>query len=685
MLNRILPCATLIVLVSVFAGDKTPPPPMPPLKEAIRPRDGEYGPEKWTWDSVSNVVDPVTGETLFIGGRVGGVEKGHIGHWALSADGKSWRELTGTSAVLDPMKELALAARAPAKLGQATARRTFYAALDAEKEAASVTDEPARLIADALKRAENLRDALDAAHPSEQEIESIARAKVKVAQALGGLGAARDGFALGKLDAALLRNCFEAQWALDEAVDCLASEPGPREAAAVGVDLESKRVIVFGGNHGDYALSDTWLYDCAAKTWRQLWPTRAPSARFRAELAWDAETKSLRLKGGQAILNKMEYQKGEMPVPAGEWRFDLQKLDWIGDGGVEPGTRIYRTIVPAYNPLAFDAAPRGERRVVDEFIKQMPANTWVKIPAQPVAAAERDWGNAIFDPESDCIYRWTGGHCADPSNGMSTYHLAINRWSQPFVPEILLGRKGMSFNGRPDCANHTYLHCGYDTVSKRMVCVAMGGTGIFNPEIGDFEATIAHPFNRYIYETCSIGTPHGFVVWTRNYFGTLDVKAREWKKLPVSGKLPGPQCDGSCLCYDLSRDALWLTSFLGYQKPSGNIWRYDMKQGVVTALDPANSEICKIKGFNSEIRESVYIPGADIVLYNNFVNGKEVAYDCAKNAWVLLNIQGKQERQGTVSDTLIFDAKRGVVWDLNSYKTIYAMKVDAGTLERSAQ
>jgi hypothetical protein len=264
---------------------------------------------------------------------------------------------------------------------------------------------------------------------------------------------------------------------------------------------------------------------------------------------------------------------------------------------------------------------------------------------------------------------------------MSTYHPAINRWSIPYVPEILLGRKGMSFNGRPDSANHTYLHYSYDPASKRLICVATGGTGIYNPDTGDFESTIAHPFNRYIYEACSAGSPKGFVFWGRGYFGVLDAKKKEWTKMPVKGALPAPQCDGSAFCYDSKRDALWLTSFLGYQKPSGNIWRYDMKTGAVEAMNPANADaIGKAKGFNGEIRESVYVPEADIVLYNNLVQGKEVAYDCAKNRWVVTNIQSKLERQGSVSDTLVYDAKRGLVWNLNAYKKIYVLKIDPKSL-----
>jgi len=676
---------TWITILLLAVGGQTPPPtPMPPITKAVRPRDGEYGPEKWTWEATASVQDPVTKETLFIGGRVGGVETGHVGHWALGADGKTWRELKGASSILDPLRAKAIAARTPAKLGEAAARNVFYAALDPTKESDALRGEPVRQLEKALKLAAALQAALEGARSGGWEGEGVARARVRTTRAVEDLTAAHAGLARGTIDAALLKRCFDAQWALDEAADCLASSPGPREFPSIAADPDSRCVVVFGGLHGDYARSDTWIYDCGAKQWRQVWPATAPGARFRATFSRNAEKNVLVLSGGQTILNKMVYQQGEMDAPKGAWEYNVKERTWSGDGGGEPGSRIYRTIVPSYDPRWYDAAARGDRAATDAWIAKLPANTWVAVPDPPAPAAERDWGTAVFDPERDRIYRWTGGHCADPANGMSTYHPAINRWSTPFVPEILAGRKGMSFNGRPDCANHTYLHYAYDPVSKKVVCVATGGTGIFNPDVGDFEASIAHPFNRHIYEACAAGTSRGVVFWGRGFFGVLDVKSGEWSRLPVQGPLPQPQCDGSAFCYDSRRDALWLTTFVGYQKPSGNIWRYDLKTGAVAALNPANADtIGKAKGFNSEIRESVYIPGADIVLYNNLVQGRQVAYDCAKNRWVVTNLRCGLERQGSVSDTLTYDARRGLVWNLNAYKRIYVLRLDPKSLTLS--
>ena len=173
------------------------------------------------------------------------------------------------------------------------------------------------------------------------------------------------------------------------------------------------------------------------------------------------------------------------------------------------------------------------------------------------------------------------------------------------------------------------------------------------------------------------------MLWSRGgKMFTFDHAAREWHPFAVTGKMPAPVTDGSSFCYDSKRDALWMASFLDYQKPSGNIWRLDLKTGTVAAMNPSNAAtLGTAKGFHSEIRESIYLPPADLVLFNNFTAGRHIAYDPNANRWVTLAIAQNLERLGTVSDTLTWDAKRGLVWNLNSYKAIYVLRPDARMLE----
>jgi hypothetical protein len=375
-------------------------------------------------------------------------------------------------------------------------------------------------------------------------------------------------------------------------------------------------------------------------------------------------------------------------LPADEWLFDAKSGEWSCEGdsaklGVPPGTRLYRTVVPAYGPCWYDAAPPGDPKATADWLAALKANAWAEVPMPERSCPERDWGTATYDPDRDQIYRWTGGHCADPSNIVSTYHPGINRWSIGYVGEIY--GKGMSFNGRPDCLNHTYLHMAYDPVSKCLVASTTAGTCVYDPDIRDWVSSADQPYNHHIYETCTVSTPRGVVVWTPGFFGLFDAREKAWKPLPVNGKLPRSCTDGSALVHDPKRDVLWMATFLGYQKASGQIWRYDMKSGEVQALTPAGQEtIGKGRGFDKEIRECVYLPKLDLVLFNNFVADREVAYDPEKNRWVLLGI-AKAGNLGTVSIGLVYDTRRDLVWGMSNYKHIYVLKIDPATVSVSDQ
>lgn len=692
---RNLKLLIVAVLACAALAAQKPAGPMPPVE--IRAKGGEYGPEKWSWEGVAVVADPVNHETLYLGGRCGGAEFGTLGNWALADDGKTWREVRQTNAVLDPLRGKILAARRLARDAEAGARNLFYAGMDSAAQAQAVKRDPLKRIGDSLKSSQETHDALQSAQPVLADAEAIGHARPLLEKAIVNLKAAARAFADGSLDAAALKHCFDAQWALDEAADCVASSPGPRVGAFTAYDPARQSILLFGGSHGDYVMSDTWLYDCKAQSWRQCFPAAAPSPRAfsavpildekkqpAAQIHYDETRKKIILSGGVTLLNKMVYQNGFTPLPSDEWSFDTETGEWAAAGeplkrSTEPGSRFYRTVVPAYDPTWFDGAPRGDAAATSRWLVELIPNTWTKVPVPDRPAVERDWGTARYDPDRDQIYRWTGGHQADPSNAMTTYHPALNRYSIGYVPEIY--GKGMSFNGRPDCLNHTYLNWDYDPVSRCVVCVTMGGTGVYNPDRQDWDFSIAQPFNHHIYLTCTVSTPRGVIVWTPGFFGVMDVAKRQWTKLPVTGTLPRSQTDGSALTYDGKRDCVWFFSHTDYQKPSGQVWQYDLKTGIVKATDPAGRAPFAARKGLTEIRECAYLPTADLVLLNNFSNGKEVAYDPAANRWVLLPIRQNQERLGSVSDTLVYDSRRDLVWNLNSYKAIYVLKLDRSKME----
>ena len=655
------------------------------------------------------VPDPLNKEILLLGGFAGGMERGSVGNWALSLEQGEWRRLTTQSVSRELQDTLEAASRQ--KDAVAAARNAYYAALPAADSTVSA--------------------------------ESIAKAE-------------------------------DVFWRLDEKAAALATEPTPRYAPTVGYDPERKLFVLFGGDHGDYVLADTWLYDPAKRAWRQFRSKSVPEARCGGQMVWLPKARKLALLGGNTALHKLTYQNFLQPCSPDVWLFDSESgwqlavkageevkvktkdnfplfmnlnpvvcladdtLVALAVGGnyyrdymvsstwmvrVEapppaPATgepapvRFYRSVVPEYNPQWYDAAPRGSREEVDSMLAAMPANHWVEVPKPPATCGETSWGTALFDPGRDQLYTWSGGHCADPSDAVHTYHVAINRWSIGYIAGGI--GKGTLFTGRPDCLNHTYKNFAFDPVSKLIVAPHQAGTHVYDPDARDWTRfTREQPFGYETYTTKCVGTPRGVVAWTgggmegtrtQPFFGLFDAKAIKWTPLPVKGAMPKVvHGDENGLTWDSKRNVLYLHSSEGYGKMGGEVYRYDFETGAVEPLRPKNAAM--VEGDERlRPRETCYVPPLDMVLLGiGFLNGKQAAYDCANNRWVRLGIpkaslqaergaDGKwsftkrssketERHVGSITFSPVWDAKRGVLWAPSCYRSMFVLKLDPRTLD----
>jgi N-acetylneuraminic acid mutarotase len=103
---------------------------------------------------------------------------------------------------------------------------------------------------------------------------------------------------------------------------------GPKELACVAVDDESQRVVVFGWG-------DMWAYDPSADTWEEMKPETAPSERYAALMAHDAESDRIVLFGG-----------GLSPTNCDTWAYDHNTNSWTKmQPEVSPPQRGYHNMV----------------------------------------------------------------------------------------------------------------------------------------------------------------------------------------------------------------------------------------------------------------------------------------------------------------------------------------------------
>jgi len=299
----------------------------PPTKaDGVLP--GEYNPTMSLMEGATIVHDPIHHQLLLLGGRTGNADDGFVGHWSFSLEDRQWRELRVHSAVLDPLRERCLAIRRPGRDGLAALRNLWYQP-DSASTSSAAWRRAIDLLNDAARHAATAAAALETARADGWQAEAIRRAAELVAPAAAQLQSAHESMNDGELNPALILRVSDAVWDFDEAADLLRAMPGPRMYASAAYDPQRQCIVLFGGDHGDYLLSDTWIYDCRQQSWRQVFPRRVPEARRGAgNMDWLPRSKQLFLAGGESYVPKFIYFRRPPRQLHDVWIFDSSSQCW---------------------------------------------------------------------------------------------------------------------------------------------------------------------------------------------------------------------------------------------------------------------------------------------------------------------------------------------------------------------
>ncbi|HOD80426.1 MAG: hypothetical protein BWX88_01089 [Planctomycetes bacterium ADurb.Bin126] len=310
------------------------------LPEELRAQAGERTPENSPLEGESSIfpagltghlcfLDPVNREVHLVGGSAPGFKEGHIGNWVYSLAHNRWgRSEAGTAAGRALRGELQTLHLAQKDL-VAAARNVFYSGLPAEREAAAVRSVLAAAQTDLAKRVETVAEK----RRIEGERAGIAADSLQVAMCLcagayEGASAASRGWSSGTLNAALIAQAESASWRLDEAADALAAEPTPRRDASGLYDPHHRQYVLFGGDHGDYLLGDTWIYDCSKRAWRRMWPKVSPPGRCDVQTFYLPAAKKIAFVAGTTYPTKMIYQRLSQKIPPEVWLYDPAANEW---------------------------------------------------------------------------------------------------------------------------------------------------------------------------------------------------------------------------------------------------------------------------------------------------------------------------------------------------------------------
>lgn len=512
-------------------------------------------------------------------------------------------------------------------------------------------------------------------------------------------------------------DCASRQWNEAEAV----LSPSPRLGQG-SLALKGK-VYVVGGFEPRGSMSycgslwnrlpiDIWEYSIGSNKWSYL----KAGEEKKAETGMQPTIK-LTLANEDKTLNwqadVLSYGKKIKEITG---TFELPGID-IGTEktGVMAGTLKVREL--GFDPSWYENVPAVDEKAFQEKLKNIPVNKWFNV-TPPVLHVNRDWGTTILDTHRDQLLHWAGGHSSHCGTDVAHFSLATGRWHILYTPELPF-EYCYSNDGAPcppmtikPWGPHSYLSYAYDAITQKMIWAGShGSTRITNPfGLWTYDPETyewSNPqwkinggnFDVERHKTCMVSTPFGIAVWADKRGGSGGqtglwlASGKEKVFEPIIATDPKDSTtlpfssfgDGHGATYDSKRNLVYLMNFV--QKTNKNkIWAIDLKSKVVTILEPKNSD--KFAMEVSMARECTYIPEYDIVIVTTRPQ-KTLIYDCDKNEWHEMAEPGVLDNKNVaipgygVSTGVEWDAKRKLLWLVQTNGAVYTMRLDMEKIEYS--
>jgi hypothetical protein len=509
---------------------------------------------------------------------------------------------------------------------------------------------------------------------------------------------------------------------LEGAAEMLDAEPPPRALSPIVYEPKRGVYVLFGGDHLDYLMNDTWVFDPKQRRWLERHPSAGappPRANHTLEAPGDG---TVVVSGGYAYASNTDYCGGQyVDLDDGKWEYHVPADHWSPDSGnTSSNIRTYRAgpFRPKYfllrrppegvaPPYGLQVGPLPDAAAQEKVLASLPINQWILLEPPRVPRLNRDWGTVRLDPDHDMILVWSGGHSAHGGTDVLHYHLSTNRWELPYPVEFPLGQlyantrypDGFNFNRRPWVTGHTYQSYEYDPLSKRLLFTGRPTyTYLYDPEVAEWVGRAGKPpdmiYNSCFYTLTLCATPRGVICWgqgprrERGRIHRYD-KRKGWIAVELKGDLPEPRVDHSTLGYDSRRDRLLLLCCDYGKKPNGQVWELDLATMAARPLNPVNMAAAAGKAY--QIDRVCYVPDADLMLLCTLLPGgdgdlrRHVAYDCERNQWVSLRLNHETDKRGPLAPTavrrsvgLVYDARRKLIWGVDTNRVrVFVLRFDA--------
>ena len=353
-----------------------------------------------------------------------------------------------------------------------------------------------------------------------------------------------------------------AQRKLEDAAFDQYPVPRSRRNAPLVYDAKNKVFMLFGGDHEDYHMNDTWVLDLARSSWKRVGPAVAPSPRAGHAVCYLPGSGRIALYGGYIRHTHMSYGcKPSAPIdPRQLWTYDVAENRWelagawpAKNGAASPSvggffgyTRDY------YNPPLMLADEKDNLLVAQSGSKKNKSITWrLALGAAPADAA----GTTKYGKSPNTRFYKTGnwvasyGETNNPPVATGLDKLPANKWVRlPKPPRNFCGgsrqrdwgtyvwdseRDQILMWGGGHCVAGASTVAHYSPVSGRMVegydadeSYSGFGRGLYDTTLMNRPWIAGHNYNHYAYDPVS-----KMLLANRGYL--YDPDRMDWHRTPL--------------------------------------------------------------------------------------------------------------------------------------------------------
>jgi hypothetical protein len=213
------------------------------------------------------------------------------------------------------------------------------------------------------------------------------------------------------------------QWnsTIELADTTLSESPPALSSAAMAYDVESDRVVLFGGFSDAFGISDeTWSYDFNTNTWTNMAPENSPPALYDHEMVYNTHFDLIILYGGRYRYGLDEY------VSNATWTYDLNSNTW---------TEMFPAICPGYcdtHSMTYDS--RQDLVILFSglegrtWIYDVNQNHWVDV-SQEGSPSNREESKMVYDDLFDISILYGGSFNFEILNDTWVYDIDFITWT----------------------------------------------------------------------------------------------------------------------------------------------------------------------------------------------------------------------------------------------------------------